>query len=323
MMIKIIITVLRYILLAAVIMFGSWYVITNYERFASGAHFTWFNISVLVGLNLLTILCESIRLKIMVDKLKYNLSLLHSWHIISVIQAVNHMILKAGTLSGGYYLSKKYKISFHDYIAFIVTYPVMMVLSSCIFGLFTTLLFIILGLSVDLFILLFFTAIILFSTGFIGIASIHIPLNYLPKFTRRFFTSWKEIYSDYQLLFTLMVVELFYFLTCSLRFMTAVSMFSGDVRFLDSVVVVTVGNFLRLASIVPGGIGVAEVASGWTAGLLGKDVGLAGLSAGLDRVVYVVLIMIFGAIGFFTLSGRSEFHKPSEKDKDLMHEVVS
>ena len=107
--------------------------------------------------------------------------------------------------------------------------------------------------------------------------------------------------------------------------MTAVSMFSGDVRFLDSVVVVTVGNFLRLASIVPGGIGVAEVASGWTAGLLGKDAGLSGLSAGLDRVVYVVLIMIFGAIGFFTLSGRSEFHKPSEQDKenDLINEVAS
>ena len=96
--------------------------------------------------------------------------------------------------------------------------------------------------------------------------------------------------------------------------MTAVSMFSGNISFFESVVVVFIGNFLRVAAIVPGGMGISEVASGWTAGVLGGDAGLSGLSAGLVTLVYVVLVMIFGSIGFFTLSGRSEFHKPPEEE---------
>ena len=93
--------------------------------------------------------------------------------------------------------------------------------------------------------------------------------------------------------------------------MTAVAMFSGKITLLESVVVLAVGNFLRVVSIVPGGLGVAEIASGWTAGILGTDAGISGLSAGLDRLFYVGIVMLFGGIGFLTLSGRSEFHKPS------------
>ena len=310
------ITALRYFMLAAILIFGGWYLSKNYDRFASGAHFTWMNISLLIVLNLLTVLCESIRLKLQVKKLKYKLGLLHSWHLLTVIQAANHIILKAGTFSAGFYMSKKYGVVLHAYLAFVVTYVVIMILASGIFGLFVVLGFMVSGFEINPLLLVFFGFIILFSTGFIGIASVNIPLGRFPKIIKRFIASWKEIYSDYHLVLILIFVEMFYFLFCSLRFMTAAFMFSGNVNFLQSVVVVTVGNFLRVASIMPGGLGIAEVASGWTAALLGGDAGLSGLAAGLDRLVYVGFIMIFGGIGFLTLSGKSEFHRPPEYNEN-------
>ena len=314
------ITVLRYVILVAILIFGGWYLSKNYDRFASGVHFTWINISLLIVANLLTVLCESIRLKLQIKKVGYNPGLLHSWHLLTVIQAANHIILKAGTFSAGFYMSKKYGIVLHAYLAFVITYVVIMILASGIFGLFVVLGFMVSGFKINPLLLLFFGMIILISSGFIGIASINISLGRLPKVIKRFITSWKEIYSDYHLVLILVVVELFYFLFSSLRFMTAVSMFSGNVSFLDGVVVVTVGNFLRVASIVPGGLGIAEVASGWTAAILGGDAGLSGLAAGLDRLVYVMLIMIFGGIGFLTLSGRSEFHRPPEYNTDKIND---
>ena len=312
-----IITAVRYLILASVLLFGVWYVSVNYERFVSGAHFNRVNVSILIGLNLLTIICESFRLKLMVRKLGYNLSLMSSWHIITIIQALNHIILKAGTFSAGYYMSKKFRISFHSYCAFVITYVVIMVLASGVFGLFVSLGFMVSGYDVDVLLPLFFMFIIFSCACFIALASVNISLDRLPKFISRFITSWKEIYSDYRLIIIMIIVEIFYFLLCSLRFLTVVTMFSEKVTLLDSVVVLTIGNFLRVVAITPGGLGIAEVASGWTAGILGVDAGLSGLSAGLDRLLYVVLVLIFGGVGFLTLSGRSEFHKPPEQNNEL------
>ena len=312
-----IITALRYIVLAGILLFGGWYISENYARFSSGAHFNRMNVSLLIGLNLFTLTCESIRLKLMVRKLGYGLSFLNSWHIFAVIQAANHVIPKGGTFSGGYYMSKKYDISFHAYIAFVVPYVVIMVLASGIAGFLFTLGFIVSGFDVNVVILVFFGLVIFSTAGFIGIASIHTPLNRFPKIIRNVISSWKEIYSDYLLVMIMTILEIFYFISCSVRFMVAVTMFSGKVNFLESFVVVTIGNFLRVAAaIVPGGLGVAEIASGWTAGILGRDAGLSGVSAGLDRLFYVGLLVIFGGIGFLTLSGRSEFHKPPEQNYD-------
>jgi uncharacterized membrane protein YbhN (UPF0104 family) len=112
-------------------------------------------------------------------------------------------------------------------------------------------------------------------------------------------------------------VETFYYLASALRFMAALSMFSGKASLLDGVVVVTVGNFLRIASIIPGGLGVAELASGWTAGLMGGDAGLAGLSAGLDRLTYVFCIMLSGGIGFMAISGGKDFFRMKGSDSEL------
>ena len=305
----------RYLTLTTILLFGVWYVSVNYEKFATGARFTAGNISLLAGLCMLTLLFESVRMKFQVRKLGHRISLLDAWHIFTVLQATNHIVLKAGTFSAGYYMSKKYRISFHAYCAFVITYVVIMVLASGVFGLCVSIVYILLGTGTSLLLPLFFVAIIVTCAAVISLATVNIPVRRLPHFMQRVIKAWREIYSDYNLILTMVVIEMFYFLTCSLRFLVAVSMFSVDMSFLDAVVVVTVGNFLRIASIVPGGLGIAEVASGWTAAVVGNDAGIAGLSAGLDRLIYVVLLMVFGGVGFLTLSGRSEFHKPKEEEE--------
>ena len=304
-------------IVAGIFIFGLWYISVNYDRFASGVRFNSVNISLLIGLNILTVMCESFRLRLMIRKLGYPLSFLDSWHIFSVLQAVNHMVLKAGTFSAGYYMSRKYHISFHAYIAFVVPYIVIITLASGVFGLLVSAGFAAAGFTVEALLPAFFLLVIFICACFVAIASLRIPIKLLPRLLKRVISCWREIYSDYHLVVTLTAVEMFYFLFCSLRFMVAVSMFSGNVNFLDSTVVVTIGNFLRGATIVPGGLGIAEVASGWTAALRGADAGLSGLAAGLDRLVYVIVIMLFGGVGFLTLSGRSEFHKPPEQNNIL------
>jgi len=310
---KKLIAVLRYAFLFSILGFGGWYIAARYDRFAGRAHFTSLNISLLFLLNIGTLLCESTRLRIQVKKIGHDLGQTGAWHMFTLMQAVNHVILKAGTFSGGYYLSRRFKISFNSYIAFLVSYVTVMVFSSGVLGLLVSGLFFILGYSVNALIPLFFAFIIFSTTLLILSARIPLPFNRLPRVMANFFHSLRFIYSDYRMLSLLVVVELFYYLLSAFRFMVALSMFSAHTSLLGGVVVVTIGNFLRVATIIPGGMGIAEVASGWVAGILGNDAGISGLSAGLDRLMYVLIVMIAGGIAFLTLSNRKEFHTPPEQ----------
>ena len=309
---KPIVTILRYTVLASILIFGFWYFTSHFDTYARRANFTPGRIFLLIMLNLCTIACESVRLRMMIRKLGKDIGPILSWHMITLFQAVNHIVLKAGTFSGGYYLSRRYNISFNSYIAFVVTYVVVIVLASGILGFFLSMAYLLAGVRTGPLIPLFFLAVILGSAGMIAAARIRLPLRRLPKPAAHFLESIRTIYSDTGMLALFLGIECLYHLTTALRFMTAVSLFSGHSGLLDSIIVVSVGNFLRIATIVPGGIGIAEVASAWTSGLLGDDAGLAGLSAGLDRLVYILLVMAFGGIGFLSITNRREFHRPSE-----------
>jgi len=313
---KILVNAARYIVLLVILGFGAWYVGKNYDRFAAEAHFTVWNVALLVILNLATILVEALRLKIMIHKLGHRLNLTSAWRFITITQALNHIVLKAGTFSVGFYLSKKFSFSFHSYVAFVVPYVVIMTLASGVSGLVVTLSYLVTGHTVDIMLPAFFLAVITGCTGFVAIARFSYTPRFMPRILRKVITCWNEIYSDYRLILTLTAVEIVYFTLCSLRFMVAVTMFSANVSILSSVVVLTVGNFLRVAALVPGGLGIAEVASGWTAALFGSDPGLSALSAGLDRLVYIAFVMVFGGIAFLTLSGRSDLHRPTGDEAD-------
>ena len=311
---KTIIALLRYSILAGMLLFGGWYISTHFEQFSGSARFTPGAVALLAFLNLCTILLESTRLRLMIRKLGHDLGLTASWNMMSLIQAVNHVVLKAGTFSGGYYLSRKYGISFNAYIAFVMTYVVVMVLASGILGLTVSVGFLISGAPVNPYIPLFFSLIIASAAGCLAAARIRLAFSWLPDFLLRFFEAIRFIYTDYRMLLLLLGIESLYYTVTALRFMTAVSLFSGHSDFLSAVVVVTVGNFLRIATIIPGGIGIAELASGWTAGLMGSSAAISGLSAGLDRLVYIALVMIFGGIGFLVISNRGEFRRPDERE---------
>lgn len=311
---KTLVTLLRYIVLAGILLFGGWYISSHFDQFSGKVHFTFGAVALLVFLNLCTILLESTRLRLMIRKLGCDMGQVTSWNMMALIQAVNHVVLKAGTFSGGYYISRRYGISFNAYIAFVMTYVVVMVLASGILGLTISAGFLISGASVNAYIPLFFVLIIASATGCLAAARIQMAFSWLPAVLLRFFEAIRFIYSDYRMLLLLVGIEIMYYAVTALRFMTAFSMFSGYSGFLSAVVVVTVGNFLRIATIVPGGIGIAELASGWTAGLLGSSAAISGLSAGLDRLVYIALVMIFGGIGFLAISNRSEFHRPVEQE---------
>ncbi|MCD6308717.1 MAG: flippase-like domain-containing protein, partial [Candidatus Latescibacteria bacterium] len=291
---KILINAARYVVLLLILAFGGWYVGKNYDRFAADAHFTVWNVSLIIILNLATILVEASRLRIMIRKLGHRMNLASALRFITITQALNHVVLKAGTFSVGYYMSKKFDFSFHSYVAFVVPYVVVMTLASGVAGLVVTLSYLLAGCAVDMLLPTFFLAVIISCTGFVAIARFSYTPRFMPRILRTVISCWNEIYSDYRLILSLIAVEIVYFTLCSIRFMVAVTMFSANVSILSSVVVLTVGNFLRVAALVPGGLGIAEVASGWTAALLGDDPGISALSAGLDRLVYVAFVMVFG-----------------------------
>jgi uncharacterized membrane protein YbhN (UPF0104 family) len=306
-------TILRSVVLALILAFGAFYLSRHFHTYARGATFTVGNVLLLAALNLCTIACESTRLRIILRKLGKDVGPVVSWHLMTLMQAANHVVLKAGTLSGGYYISKRYGISFNSYLAFVITYVVMIVMGAGVFGLAVTAGFLLAGSEVHPFVAVFFGAVILASAGLILIARIRLPLGRFPSVVVKFLESVRTIYSDTGMLGILLIVECVYCLTTSLRFMVAVTLFSGHTGFVESVVVVTVGNFLRIATVIPGGIGIAEAGTAWMFGLMGDDAVLAGLSAGLDRLMYILLVMVFGGIGFFSITNRGEFRRPKEE----------
>ena len=306
------VSLLRYLIPVAIVAFGIWYLATQYDLHSLRASFTPKGLAILAALNILTILCESIRLHLMIRKLgAADSGLMEAWNLMTLVQALNLVVLKAGTVSGGYYLSKRRRIGFSAYLAFVVTYVVVIVLASGILGLVISGIYLAGGLPVNTIAPIFFSCTVLVSAGTIFAARFRLPVGRAPEPIRRFFDSVSVIYSDTGLLLKMTVLECVFHLAAALRFITAMDMLSGHVGFLDGALVMTVGNFLKIATVVPGGLGVAEIASAWAAGLLGGDAGISGLAAGMDRIVYVILVFFFGSIGFFSLSNRKDFHVPA------------
>jgi uncharacterized membrane protein YbhN (UPF0104 family) len=301
---------MRYIVLVAVLAGAGWYVVANYERLSAQAVITPGAVVLLVALNMVTVWFESLRFAIEVRKLGYRLSVGSGWKIFTVMQAVNHLAPKVGTFSGGYYVSRRYGVSFHDYVAIAIPYIFIQMLAAGTLGLVTVVGTILTGGISTPATTLLFVMLVSVPVIFFLLARSHIPLGRLPRLLQRFVTAIKEMYGDHGFVGRLVAVDLGYFLACTLRFMVASTMFSRAVSLLEGMTVLAVGNFLRVMSIVPGGLGIAEIASGWTVGLMGGDAFIAGVAAGFDRIVYVALIIVFGGVGFFTLSGRSEFHRP-------------
>ncbi len=307
--------ILRYMVPAAIIAFGVWYLSGHYDLNSLRSSFTPKGLAILAALNFFTILCESIRLRLMIRKLgAKDVGILEAWHLMTLVQALNLVVLKAGTLSGGYYLSKRHGIAFSSYLAFVVTYVVVIVLASGVLGLIISGIYALAGMRVNPLVPLLFLGAAAVSAGTILATRFRLPVDRFPDTLRRFFESIRVIYSDTGLLVLMTGLECLFHLAAALRFMTAVGMLSGHIGVLDSMLVMTVGNFLKIATVVPGGLGIAEVASAWTAGLLGGDAGISGLSAGMDRIVYVVLVFVFGGISFFSLSNRGDFRAPAETE---------
>lgn len=309
------VSILRYTAPVAIIAFGVWYIAGHYDLRSLGSSFTPKGLAILAALNLLTILCESIRLHLMIRKLGTSGSgLLEAWNLMTLIQALNLVMLKAGTVSGGYYLFKRRGIAFSSYLAFVVTYVVVIVLASGVLGLVISCVYFICGLPVNPVAPIFFSGAAVLSAGTILAARSRLPVERFPEALRRFFESIRTVYSDTGLLVVMTGLECVFHLAAALRFTTAIGMLSGHVGLLDSALVMTVGNFLKIATVVPGGLGIAEVASAWTADFLGGDAGISGLSAAMDRIVYVVLVFLFGGIGFLSLANRGDFHAPAETE---------
>lgn len=250
---KTLLNLLRYGILTGILLFGGWYISTHFAQFSEKVQVTPGAVALLVFLNLCTILLESARLRIMIRKLGCDMGQAAAWNMMTLIQAVNHVILKAGTFSGGYYISRRYGISFNSYVAFVMTYVVVMVLASGVLGLAVTALFQLSGASVNPYLPLFFLLVIASAAGCLAAARIRLVFSWLPPVLLRFFEAIRFIYSDYRMLFLLLGIEVLYYAATALRFMVAFSMFSGHTDFLSAVAVVTVGNFLRIATIVPGG----------------------------------------------------------------------
>ncbi len=169
----------------------------------------------------------------------------------TLVQALNLVVLKAGTLSGGYYLSKRHGIAFSSYLAFVVTYVVVIVLASGVLGLIISGIYALAGMRVNPLVPLLFLGAAAVSAGTILATRFRLPVDRFPDTLRRFFESIRVIYSDTGLLVLMTGLECLFHLAAALRFMTAVGMLSGHIGVLDSMLVMTVGNFLKIATVVP------------------------------------------------------------------------
>ena len=91
----------RYVLLVGIFGYGGWYIYAHFGEFADKANFTPLNVSILVGLNALTLFVESLRFHLQIKKLGKSLGIARAFALFAPMQTLNHVLTKAGTLSGG------------------------------------------------------------------------------------------------------------------------------------------------------------------------------------------------------------------------------
>jgi uncharacterized membrane protein YbhN (UPF0104 family) len=214
----------------------------------------------------------------------------------------NQLPISGGILSRGFYLKRKYDLSYSKFLSATVALFLCFIGTNGLIGL-----AILLG---GIFIRqVVVSAALLF--GFAAMAAcllifwlpidrIRLP-DRIGKLLHQAVEGWTLISKNPGLLLNLIGLQLSLLISLAIRYWLAFHMLSQNVTLSDVMLFSTATILTQLVSLAPGGLGVREAIIGALSSALGFDSGASVVAVGLDRLISTVPILLIGGISTLIL----------------------
>jgi uncharacterized membrane protein YbhN (UPF0104 family) len=214
----------------------------------------------------------------------------------------NQLPISGGILSKGFYLKRKYELSYSKFLSATVALFLCFIGTNGLVGL-TVLAYgmLIQQKVVSITLWLGFAAmaacLLVFS---FPIDQIKLP-DPIGKLLHQAAEGWMLIRKNPRLLASLIGLQCGLLILLAIRYWLAFHMLSQNVTLSDAMLFSTATILTQLVSIAPGGLGVREAIVGTISSILGFDTGASVVAVGLDRLISTVPILLIGGISTLIL----------------------
>jgi uncharacterized membrane protein YbhN (UPF0104 family) len=214
----------------------------------------------------------------------------------------NQLPISGGIISRGFYLKRKYDLSYPKFLSATVALFLCFVGTNGLVGLVILLGGILLKrIGVSAALLIGFTGMATCLLVFwLPIDQIKLP-DRIHKLLHQAVEGWMLISRNPGLLLNLIGLQLSLVISLAIRYWLAFHMLSQNVSLGEAMLFSSATILTQLVSIAPGGLGVREAIVGAVASALGFEVGASVVAVGLDRLVSTVPILLIGGISTIIL----------------------
>jgi uncharacterized membrane protein YbhN (UPF0104 family) len=231
-----------------------------------------------------------------------NISIKEGVIITAASTLVNQLPIPGGIVSKGIYLNRRFGLSYTLFASSIIALFLCFVTVSGIIGLLVLLFWYMTGAKT-----IPTSLLVGYSLMALCFLFIFLPLDrlWLPERIRirmkQASEGWKMLNKTPALLFRIVSLQAFLMILLAGRYWLAFQMLSQDVTIGQVLLFSTASMLTQLVSIAPGGLGVREAIVGGVAGVLGFDISVGILAAGLDRIISTVVVFGVGWVSIAIL----------------------
>ncbi len=296
---KRVIIILVWVIVVAALIF---YLVSHAEDIKRLLRLSLYDIALLAVLNIITQFINALKIMFIIRKTGLRLGIKECFSLASVNSVINYLPFKGGAFALAFYFKDKHKLSYMNFINIIVASHLIMISTAALFS------------SVFIVSHYFFTGIFLdkffsiFSFLFIiTVAAIFFLKRFRDK-PASVITKWDKvkeaiaglniIFADKVLLFQLVLLNFISVVIIGMRFSVCFRMVSFSAPLLLSLLAGGVKILAMALSIIPSGLGIAELFAGGISNMMDSGANIGVYAAFIDRIVSVIVLLAVGTVSF-------------------------
>ena len=246
-----------------------------------------------------------LEIKILCRTFDVHIGVIESFGLSSIRSIANYLPMGAGVVSNAIYLKSQKKLSIANYTSSLTVSIVLMLLLAGLLGFITSIYLKILSNSVGLDLILLFGSVF---WGTLIIMAVKFPTleskNFIARFIRDFQKGYALLKKDRSTIQKLIVLKSIILLLLIVKMKLLFISIGYDLNLSSIILIVMSVVAFRIATILPGNIGVTESVSGFMAAASGSTFEYGFVGMAVDRIIQTIWILILGVFFLFYFSGK-------------------
>jgi len=278
------------------------YLVSHAEDIKKLLRLSLYDIGLLVVLNVMTQFINALKIMFIIRKTGLRLRIKECFSLASVNSVINYLPFKGGAFALAFYFKNKHKLSYMNFINIVVASHLIMISTAALFSsVFIVFHYIFTGIFLDKFFSIFSLLFV------VTIAAIFFLKRFRDK-PVSVITKWDKVkeavvglnimFADKSLLFKLVLLNFISVVIIGLRFSVCFRMVSFSAPLLLSFLAGGVKILAMALSIIPSGLGIAELFAGGISNMMDSGVNIGVYAASIDRIISIIVLLVVGTISF-------------------------